>query len=133
MTSGNANSRAYDVVIVGGGPAGSTTAISCRRADPSLRVLLLDRKVFPRDKSCGDGFGPGVSRLLAQMGLLHILDDAPAPTDVVVSGPDGTMAALRGPTVRTRTFTGHVLPRLIFDARLLDIARSDPDIAAGVG
>jgi geranylgeranyl reductase family protein len=43
---------AYDVCIVGAGPAGSVTAYFCARA--GLRVLLLEKKKFPRQKICGD-------------------------------------------------------------------------------
>jgi geranylgeranyl reductase family protein len=45
--------RDWDVVIAGAGPAGSTTAAHMARA--GYRVLLLDRRGFPRDKVCGDG------------------------------------------------------------------------------
>ena len=43
----------YDALVVGGGPAGSTTAI--RLADAGASVLLVDRARFPRDKPCGGG------------------------------------------------------------------------------
>jgi geranylgeranyl reductase family protein len=43
----------YDVLVVGGGPSGSTTAI--RLADGGARVLLVDKATFPRDKPCGGG------------------------------------------------------------------------------
>jgi geranylgeranyl reductase family protein len=43
----------YDVLIVGGGPAGSTAAIHL--AGASLRVAILDRARFPRLKPCGGG------------------------------------------------------------------------------
>ena len=43
----------YDVIVVGAGPAGSTTARECARQ--GLSVLLLDRSEFPRDKPCGGG------------------------------------------------------------------------------
>ena len=43
----------YDVIVVGAGPAGSTTAREC--ASRGLSVLLLDRAEFPRDKPCGGG------------------------------------------------------------------------------
>jgi geranylgeranyl reductase family protein len=43
----------FDVIVVGAGPAGSTTAYRLARA--GARVLLLDRARFPRDKPCGGG------------------------------------------------------------------------------
>lgn len=52
----------YDVIIVGAGPAGSTTAREC--ASRGLSVLLLDRAEFPRDKPCGGGVNVRTARLL---------------------------------------------------------------------
>jgi len=43
----------FDTIIVGAGPAGSTTAYRLARA--RARVLLLDKARFPRDKPCGGG------------------------------------------------------------------------------
>jgi geranylgeranyl reductase family protein len=43
----------FDVIVVGAGPAGSTTAY--RLAGAGARVLLVDRERFPRDKPCGGG------------------------------------------------------------------------------
>ncbi len=42
-----------DVLVAGAGPAGSATAIHLARA--GVRVVLLDRARFPRDKPCGGG------------------------------------------------------------------------------
>lgn len=44
---------AYDVIVVGAGPAGSTAARTL--AERGASVLLLDRHAFPRDKPCGGG------------------------------------------------------------------------------
>ncbi|MGH2403358.1 MAG: FAD-dependent oxidoreductase, partial [bacterium] len=52
----------YDVIVVGAGPAGSTAAREC--AARGLRVLLLDRASFPRDKPCGGGVNVRAARLL---------------------------------------------------------------------
>jgi geranylgeranyl reductase family protein len=53
---------AFDVAIVGAGPAGSTAAY--RLASAGKRVLLLDRARFPRDKPCGGGVTLRAARLI---------------------------------------------------------------------
>lgn len=60
-----------DIVIVGGGPAGSGTALALERLDPALarRALVLDRATFPRDKTCAGGLIPHTLSLLADLGL----------------------------------------------------------------
>jgi flavin-dependent dehydrogenase len=45
-----------DVIVVGAGPAGSTTAYHLAKA--GLDVLLLEKTAFPREKICGDGLTP---------------------------------------------------------------------------
>ena len=52
----------YDVIVVGAGPAGSTTAREC--AERGLSVLLLDKAEFPRDKPCGGAITVRASKLL---------------------------------------------------------------------
>ncbi|MEM0995945.1 MAG: geranylgeranyl reductase family protein [Bacteroidota bacterium] len=42
----------FDIAIIGAGPAGATAALTLRRS--GLRVALIDRAGFPRDKVCGD-------------------------------------------------------------------------------
>jgi Dehydrogenases (flavoproteins) len=46
-------SRAYDVVVVGAGPAGSMAAYVAAKL--GLKVLIIDRFRFPRIKPCGGG------------------------------------------------------------------------------
>ena len=59
-------SESTDVVVVGGGPAGSSAAITCAAA--GLRVTLLDRAVFPREAP-GETLHPGVEPLLRRLGV----------------------------------------------------------------
>jgi menaquinone-9 beta-reductase len=56
-----------DVIIVGAGPAGSTTAYYLAQA--GLDVLLLEKSRFPREKVCGDGLTPRGVRALVAMGV----------------------------------------------------------------
>ncbi|WP_146590077.1 geranylgeranyl reductase family protein [Puniceibacterium confluentis] len=44
----------YDLLVLGAGPAGSSAAVTAARA--GLRVALIDKHSFPRDKLCGGGF-----------------------------------------------------------------------------
>lgn len=52
----------YDVIVAGAGPAGSTAAREC--AIRGMRVLMLDRAEFPRDKPCGGGVNMRTAHLL---------------------------------------------------------------------
>ncbi|WP_460818419.1 FAD-dependent oxidoreductase, partial [Microbacterium petrolearium] len=56
-----------DVIVVGAGPAGSSTAHWCAAA--GLDVLLLEKGEFPRDKICGDGLTPRAVAELVRMGV----------------------------------------------------------------
>lgn len=58
----------YDVAIVGAGPAGA--AMAAYMARNGLRVALLDRAAFPRDKPCAEYLSPAVEPLLDDLGVL---------------------------------------------------------------
>jgi flavin-dependent dehydrogenase len=61
---------AYDVVIAGAGPGGASAA--ARLASAGVRVLVLDRQRFPRDKVCGDFVGPAALIELEALGVTHM-------------------------------------------------------------
>lgn len=108
-----------DVLVVGGGPAGSAAAITAARA--GLDVTLVDKATFPREKCCGDGLTTLALRLLARLGL----DPAAVPNwfdvhDVVLRSPAGHVTALELP--RGRGAFAAVTPRVELDGALLDLA-----------
>lgn len=109
----------WDLAVVGAGPAGAATALGALAADPGLRVLLLDRADFPRDKACGDGVAPHVLDLLAEVGVTGLLDDRT---------PVARLRLSRGPLAAERTMAraAYVVPRAVLDARLVEAA-----VAAG--
>src|SRR5215211_7186652 len=57
-----------DVLIVGAGPAGSVAGAILARA--GVRVRIVDRAVFPRDKLCGDTINPGALAILRRLELI---------------------------------------------------------------
>ncbi|HEY7930658.1 MAG TPA: geranylgeranyl reductase family protein [Acidimicrobiales bacterium] len=57
----------YDVLIIGAGPSGSSCAFWLARA--GWKVLLIEKKHFPREKTCGDGLTPRSVYQLQAMGL----------------------------------------------------------------
>jgi geranylgeranyl reductase family protein len=56
--------RLHDIVVVGAGPSGSCAAMKC--AEAGLRVLILDRETFPRDKACGGVVGESTVRIFGK-------------------------------------------------------------------
>jgi geranylgeranyl reductase family protein len=64
----------YDVLVVGGGPSGSACAYWL--ADAGWDVAVVEKKEFPRDKTCGDGLTPRAVRQLADMGVEEAMTGA---------------------------------------------------------
>ncbi|MDP2187114.1 MAG: geranylgeranyl reductase family protein [Sphingobacteriaceae bacterium] len=65
----------YDVIIVGAGPGGSAAALSL--AHSGLRVALIDKAIFPRDKVCGDfiaGHGIRVLREISPNAYIRLIN-----------------------------------------------------------
>jgi geranylgeranyl reductase family protein len=62
---------AHDVVVVGGGPSGAACAYWL--AEAGHDVLLLEKKQYPREKTCGDGLTPRSVKQLEDMGLADAL------------------------------------------------------------
>lgn len=56
-----------DLLIVGAGPAGLTTALYAHRA--GMSVTVLDKRISPIDKACGEGLMPGAIRELTELGV----------------------------------------------------------------
>jgi geranylgeranyl reductase family protein len=57
----------HDVLVIGGGPAGSSCAYWL--AEAGWDVAVVEKKVFPREKTCGDGLTPRSVRQIADMGV----------------------------------------------------------------
>src|SRR5581483_11787672 len=62
----------HDVLVVGGGPSGAACAYWL--AEAGHDVLIVEKKRFPREKTCGDGLTPRAVRQLQDMGLTEELE-----------------------------------------------------------
>ncbi|HEX8724559.1 MAG TPA: FAD-dependent monooxygenase [Gemmatimonadaceae bacterium] len=116
-----------DAIIVGGGPAGASTAHAL--ATTGARVLVLDRARFPRAKPCAEFLSPEASRSLARMGALDAVEASGAArlAGMTVHAPNG--ARIRGRYVAAHGFRafrdrGLSVRREVLDAILLDRARA---------
>lgn len=74
----------YDVAIVGGGPGGATLAGLLRKYDPSVKVMIVEREVFPRDH-VGESQLPQVSEVLHELGVWGQVERAGFPVKVGAS------------------------------------------------
>jgi menaquinone-9 beta-reductase len=66
-----------DVAVVGAGPAGAAAALFAARR--GLRVIVVDKQTFPRDKPCGEGLMPSGRPALRELGLEDAVVSAGAP------------------------------------------------------
>lgn len=109
----------WDVIVVGAGPAGATTAVALTQK--GYDVLLLDRAEFPRDKTCGDAVPAGAIEALWRLGAKEKVAQAVArgefyPVEgMVLASPRGY--ELRAPFASgARGSDSYVAPRIYFDA-----------------
>jgi flavin-dependent dehydrogenase len=121
--------RVDEVVIVGAGPAGACAGIVLARA--GVRVRLVDRATFPRDKLCGDTVNPGTLARLHALGVAEAIEARGLRVDgMVVTGEGGVTVEGRYP----RSQWGRAILRRDLDWLLVQEAmaagcRFDPGVS----
>lgn len=125
---------ALDLVIVGGGPAGLSTALHVHAAAPATRMVVLEAETYPREKICAGGIGARALRILERLDVaidcpmvpIHAMTLRFASDEVTVRDPDlgvvvrrvqfdhavARAAAARGITVRDGTPVAAITPDL---------------------
>lgn len=112
----------YDVVICGAGPAGTTCALGL--FDSGLRVALLDKHSFPREKICGDAYGGYAFKILNTISplfgkRLSELKEGAITSRVKLVSPKGHILELK-----LKGFFSN-LPRHVFDNFLLNMVKTE--------
>ncbi|MGI8825761.1 MAG: NAD(P)/FAD-dependent oxidoreductase [Chloroflexota bacterium] len=111
-----------DIVVVGAGPAGATSAILLARL--GYHVVLIDRQHFPRPKPCGEYMSPGVEETMRRLGLFSAFRQTP-PRHVPgmrIIAPSGLPLELRYQRLGN-TCPAITIDRITLDAQLVGLAR----------
>jgi geranylgeranyl reductase family protein len=111
-------SENYDVIVVGAGPGGSSSALGLARG--GANVLLLDKFDFPRDKPCGDFIGRQAFKLTLKLGVPAArFAEYPPLTGIKMQTPSMRNLNMPGPRPGANS---RVIPRTVFDNSLLELA-----------
>ena len=123
MTDTSPEQRVHDLLVIGGGPAGAATAYWAATA--GLDTVMIERKTFPRDKTCGDGLPPRAVHQLDEMGLGAILEG--------YHRFDGLRAIAHGRTMEMAWPDHPVYPSYGYVVRRCDLDAFVADHAVGAG
>ncbi len=110
-----------DVIVIGGGPAGAATAFWL--AMRGVSVIVVEKKQFPRDKTCGDGLTPRAVVQLEAMGLQSMLDSQQKYHGLRAVAY-GRSYELPWPSLPDYPSYGYVVRRSVLDQAVLDRAAS---------
>ncbi|MEE9169644.1 MAG: NAD(P)/FAD-dependent oxidoreductase [bacterium] len=121
----------FDVIIVGGGPAGATCALYARQA--GLKVLLVDKSTFPRDKICGDSIPGKCHGFLRELGLLEEFERSPTNSidGVLISSPNEEIARFNVSQSDNKELFGYTCKRYDFDNILFQAAKEQVESEEG--
>lgn len=123
MTLSHGTVDRFDVIVVGAGPGGCSSAIHLSRM--GLRVLLLDKERYPRDKVCGDGVSGKSVSVLRELGLIEAVESLPniKILGIELTSPKGTCVDI---TLRERGDIpeyGYCVRREVFDNMVFQYAK----------
>lgn len=117
----------YDVIVIGAGPAGTSSALFLEKLGYS--VVVLDQAKFPRDKVCGEFISPAADEILDELGVLESIEST-SPCrlkGVAISAYEKYETCIDYPPMPggAQRMTSLSLKRLVFDQMMLDRVRQN--------
>ena len=133
-------SSSPDVVVVGGGPAGSAAAYWLARYGHA--VTVVEKKGFPREKTCGDGLTPRSVYQLSEMGFDFEVEEFHKVTGLRAYAGNELMLELGWPEHSIYPNWGGVIRRMDLDGKVVTLAEKQgaivrqhaeatPEVASG--
>jgi geranylgeranyl reductase family protein len=122
----NIEKKEFDIIIIGGGPAGSVAGLYAARN--GLKTLLLEKEKFPRDKVCGDALSGKSVMILRDLNLLDKIQELPGAyiQNIIFSSPNHYYFNIDLKKTKLKeTPKGFVIRRKIFDQFLFNLAKKN--------
>ena len=123
----------YDIIIVGGGPAGTTAALYAKKL--GLRSILIEKAIFPRDKICGDALSGKSVRMMRELDILSEVEklNGAQINRITFGSPsnkqfDISLNNKKNDKIKKK---GFVIPRKIFDNYLFKKASNVTETRQG--
>lgn len=111
------------MIVLGAGPAGATFTLTLKNS--GLKIALIDKETFPRDKVCGDAVSSIAKRILRQI-------DPALETELLAFAPKTNITKAKVYSPRFQSFEigfskiGHCIRRIDFDNWLFTKAMQNP-------
>lgn len=112
----------YDIIIVGSGPAGVGCALSLKGS--GLKVLVIDKSTFPRDKVCGDAIPNTVPKALKMLDEKYLTALRSFPDKVSIDSCKVVAPSGKSVTLHFK-LEGYASTRMDFDNFMVNLAQKE--------
>jgi geranylgeranyl reductase family protein len=127
----NETKEAYDVIIIGAGPAGCTSAYQL--TGKGLKICIIEKNTFPRDKICGDALSPDVVNQLYRIDpklgeRFQQLPKKKATHGIRFIAPNSKQIDINFINPKFKDASGFIVKRFDFDHFMFNQINNLPDV-----
>jgi geranylgeranyl reductase family protein len=112
----------YDIIIAGAGPAGTGCALALKNS--GLKVLVVDKNKFPRDKICGDAIPNTVPKALRMLDERYLHELRAFPEKVIIDSCKVVAPSGKEVTLQFK-LEGYASTRVAFDSFMVELAKRE--------